>query len=270
MKNLLDYKKNFYSQNGEDGIIRKIFEIIGVKNKIACEFGAWDGIHLSNTRSLILSGWTSIMIEDDKQKSKELIKNYKDNNKVYCVNRHVDDKENKLSKILADLPIIDLKKKIDFLSIDIDGLDYEIFRNLDILPRVICVEVNAGHYPNSNIIIKKNIAKNNTGQPLSYFSKIAKKKGYSLVCYTGNAFYIKNNILKNKNIKPISDLKAYKIFLRYLNTKEKEWLYLVNKGLVSPYHKFNNRLLAAKSLNIGKFREIQLYFKNFFFKVLYK
>ena len=30
-----------YSQNGEDGIIQKIFETIGTKTKIAIEFGAW-------------------------------------------------------------------------------------------------------------------------------------------------------------------------------------------------------------------------------------
>jgi hypothetical protein len=29
MLNLLDYSRNFRSQNGEDGIIEKIFEIIG-------------------------------------------------------------------------------------------------------------------------------------------------------------------------------------------------------------------------------------------------
>lgn len=267
---LLDYKKNIYSQNGEDGIIQKIFELISAKNRICCEFGAWDGIHLSNTRNLILSGWTSIMIEGDKQKSKELIKNYINNKRVYCVNKYVDSKENKVLKILADLPITNLVEKIDFLSIDIDGLDFEIFRTLDISPKVICVEVNAGHHPDSSVEIKKNIAKNNVGQPLNFFSKIAKNKGYSLVCYTGNAFYIKNSILKNKNIKPVSDLEAYKIFLSYLDSKEKEWLYLVNRGSVSPSHKFNNQLLTADNLNIGKFREIQLYLKNFSFQVLYR
>jgi len=266
--NLLDYKKNIYSQNGEDGIIKKIFEIVGVKNKISCEFGAWDGIHLSNTRNLILNGWTSIMIEGDRKRFNELAKNYKNNKKVYCVKRYVDTKENTLSKILAGLPIADLEEKIDLLSIDIDGLDYEIFRIFDILPRVICVEVNAGHYPNSNVEIKKNIAKNNIGQPLSYFSKIAKEKDYSLVCYSGNAFYIKNDISIKKNIKGLTDLEAYISFIDHLDKKAKEWLLLVNKDLVSPYFKFNNPLLSAEKLEIGVIRKIYLYLQNFLGKYI--
>lgn len=34
--------KNVYSQNGEDGIIEKIFEVIGTISRICIEFGAWD------------------------------------------------------------------------------------------------------------------------------------------------------------------------------------------------------------------------------------
>lgn len=264
--NFLEYKKNVYSQNGEDGIIKKIFEIIGTENKIACEFGVWDGIHLSNVRELILKGWTSIMIESDKKKFKELVKNYNNNKKVFCVNKYVDIKKNRLSKILSQIPIPDLVKKIDFLCIDIDGLDYEIFRTLDFLPRVICIEVNAGHYPNSNFKLKKSIARNIVGQPLDYFSKTAKEKGYSLVCYSGNAFYIKNEILKQKNIESLSDLEAYNIFLKHLNNNEKEWLFLVNNGLVLPYYKYKNPLLSAKKLGIKRTRAIKLYLRNFLHK----
>ena len=46
------YRKNLYSQYGEDGIIAKIFDILDIKSGYVCEFGAWDGIHLSNTYNL--------------------------------------------------------------------------------------------------------------------------------------------------------------------------------------------------------------------------
>ncbi|MBT5399271.1 hypothetical protein HOL24_01865 [bacterium] len=47
---LLKYASNFRSQNGEDGIIEKVFKIIGEpENKYFVEFGAWDGEFLSNT-----------------------------------------------------------------------------------------------------------------------------------------------------------------------------------------------------------------------------
>jgi len=58
---LLEYKKNIFSQNGEDGIIEKIFDLIGTRNKVCCEFGAWDGIHFCNIRNLIINkGWHGV------------------------------------------------------------------------------------------------------------------------------------------------------------------------------------------------------------------
>ena len=52
--NCVSYKKNIFSQNGEDGIIEEIFKRLNdVSDKKCCEFGAWDGKHLSNTCNLI-------------------------------------------------------------------------------------------------------------------------------------------------------------------------------------------------------------------------
>ena len=49
------YKKNFFSQNGEDGVILELLKRLKLKKKIlwCCEFGAWDGIHGSNTFNLV-------------------------------------------------------------------------------------------------------------------------------------------------------------------------------------------------------------------------
>lgn len=48
---LLDFKDNIYSQTGEDGIVRKILEVLPEKDKWCVEFGAGDGVFLSNVRS---------------------------------------------------------------------------------------------------------------------------------------------------------------------------------------------------------------------------
>lgn len=260
--NFLDYKRNTFSQNGEDGIIEKIFDIIGTGNKIACEFGAWDGIYLSNTRNLVLKGWTSVFIEGNQERFKKLVNNYKNNPNVYCVNRYVDTKKNSLSNILTELRLVSRDMQIDFLSIDIDGLDYEIFRHLTILPRVICIEVNAGHYPESKRVINRTIAKDIVGQPLSYFSRTARKMGYSLVCFSGNAFYVKNEVLKKYKIESLTNLEAYNYFIDGLDQSAKEWLFLVNNGLVLPYYKFNNPFLSEESLSIGNIRKNYLYIKS--------
>ncbi len=47
--NLSNYRINYFSQFGEDGVIEKLFEIAGINTGYLVEFGAWDGIYLSNT-----------------------------------------------------------------------------------------------------------------------------------------------------------------------------------------------------------------------------
>ncbi len=256
---LLIFKKNVFSQNGEDGIIKYLFELINPQGKICCEFGAWDGIHLSNCRQLILEGWRGLLIESDKERFSDLIKTYKDNLKVKCVNELVDLETNKLESICNKNGI----QEIDFLSIDIDGFDFEVFESLLIFPLVICVEVNAGHSPDKLTIYESNISKNNVGQSLAHFTKVATNKGYSLVCYTGNAFYVRNDILgKHKEISTISNEEAYLDFLHFLSKEEKEWLYLVNKGLVEPHFHFQNKHLSRKNLKINFSTSIALIIKS--------
>jgi hypothetical protein len=246
----LENKKNIYSQNGEDGIINALFKIIGFKSHVCCEFGAWDGIHFSNTKALIDEGFSAFMIEADKVKFNKLLKTYENNKQVVCLNAFVNTTDQTLSKLLRNKGIEDWKiDTMDLLSIDIDGLDYEIFETLDIRPRVIVIEVNAGHDPSNKSLIPREIAKNIVGQPLSFFSSVAESKGYVLVAYNGNAFYILKEIATVFDILPLSDEEAYGLFLKHLNEKEKQWLCLVNEGKVVPFYKFNNPLLTPKNLN---------------------
>lgn len=248
--NLLDYKKNVISQNGEDGIIEQIFKLVGDGNKICCEFGGWDGIHLSNTRHLIQQGWTGIFVEGNPARHNEAVANYADNAKVHCINSFVDATENSLSSLLKRAKIEKLGEEMDLLSIDIDGLDYEILRTLDLKPRLICVEVNAGHSPMDPVELPRRIAIDNIGQSLAVFNQIAAEKGYSLIAYSGNAFYLRNDVQKKFEVPVITAEQAYEDFLDTLTGKEKVWLYLVNLGLVPPYHQYRNPLLSAKQLGI--------------------
>ena len=48
-----EFKKDNHSQNGEDGIIEELLNRLQIKSGWVCEFGAWDGIHLSNTFNLV-------------------------------------------------------------------------------------------------------------------------------------------------------------------------------------------------------------------------
>ena len=64
---LLFQYKNVHSQIGQDGILEEIFKRVGIKKGFFCEFGAWDGVYLSNCRKLFEEGWSGVFIEADKK-----------------------------------------------------------------------------------------------------------------------------------------------------------------------------------------------------------
>jgi len=243
----LKYKSNSFSQNGEDGVIAAIFRLIGVTTRRCCEFGAFDGVHQSNCRRLILDGWSALMIEGDAERFAQLRRTYQDNPRVTSVQAWVDVDRKTLDAIARSTGFDDL----DFLSIDVDGLDYEIFENLGLTPRVVCVEVNAGHDPQAERPVAKDVARENVGQPLKVFMRAADRQGYDLVCYTGNAFFVRRDAMAGSGLSAVTSSVAYEEFLGALSRREREWLYLVNLGLVTPHVTFSNDLLTAQALGLG-------------------
>ena len=193
---LLNFKKNIYSQSGEDGIIEEIFKRLKNKiNKTCVEFGAWDGIHLSNTYNLIKNhNFKSILIEGDKKKFKELINNVPDKN-IIKINKFIEfSGKNKLDNLLKKF---NFPKNFDFLSIDIDGNDYHIFQGLKIYrPKLICIEFNPTIPNEVNFIQEKNIEINQGCSALALI-ELAKKKKYSPIAATDlNLFFIENSLKK--------------------------------------------------------------------------
>lgn len=262
-------KKNAYSQNGEDGILDYIFRTLKIVNGKACEFGAWDGEHFSNARLLLDSGWQVLFIESNPLRHIELKKKFKENNNVKIDNRHIDLLGNNIDNILHELDY----SKINFLSIDIDGLDYQIFSSMKANPSVICVEVNAGHHPSYEFEIPLEVAKNNVGQSLNLFDKVAKQKGYSLICYTGNAIYIKNEDLKDTDLVGINCQEAYKQFIDHLPRSDKFWLYYTNFGIFPPYYNFQNDILRKINkfdIFVGAIQYLLVTLNNLLKKLIFK
>ncbi len=182
MKKLSDHGLDVYSQSGEDGIVGKIFDIIGTTSKVCVEFGAWDGFYLSNTANLwARQGWKGVLIEMDPGRFKELVENTKQYNCRCIAARVENDGANTLENILKRESITE---PIDLLSIDVDGDDYHIFKSLGALrPRLIICEYNPTVPPQMDLV----------PEPGSYFgcsilslSKLAEKKGYKLVAVANN------------------------------------------------------------------------------------
>ena len=197
MKKLSDFKRNIYSQFGEDGIIEKIFKIISPgKDPWCVEFGAWDGVNFSNTHNVIRNKkWKGVLIESKGKRYRELLKTYENNKNVLCLNRFVNFQgENSLDNILSKTPI---PKNFNLLSVDIDGNDYYIWESLKkYKPKVVIIELNPTIPHDIEFIQARNFGVNQGSSLLAFF-ELAKRKKYELVATTDcNAFFVKKELYK--------------------------------------------------------------------------
>jgi nitrogen regulatory protein PII-like uncharacterized protein len=261
MNRLIDYRVIGYSQSGEEGVLAQIMKILGIEHGLCCEFGAWDGKHLSNTRKLMEDGWRGLMIEADSERYKDLLKTYPPGSNAVSVCAYVDDADNSLAKLAARSNITE---RFDLISIDIDGLDYQIFSTLDQFskpPLVVIVEVHTCHRSDDLRFVPKEIASLGCGQPLGLFIEKAREMGYRLANFIGtNAVFIHNDADHFDEIPEIAGhIAAKQNFDLILENKfAREYLYLCNIGKQQPGYVFDNPMFYRKPLRISFLRAAQL------------
>jgi hypothetical protein len=189
---LLKHRRDVTSQCGEDGIIEKIFEVIGEHGKICVELGAWDGVRFSNTHTLIRDrGWSGFLIESNAEKFRALEKTYRDVARATLIHRFIrfDRSHGTLDEVLAEHACPD---EIDLLSIDIDGNDYHLWESLQkISAKLVVIEFNPT-VPNDVVFVQERSVSVNQGCSILALTELAKKKGYELVCATDwNAMFVR-------------------------------------------------------------------------------
>jgi FkbM family methyltransferase len=182
----------YRGQNLEDKIVSDWFgQYIGV----ALEIGANDGVTYSNSFHLIENWWGAVLVEPSQKVFPKLAKLHENNNRVICVNCAIGD-HNGIGKLLdsgdfllkgtcsllstlkpeetkrwgdvsfeeTEVNIITFNtllkqspyKKFQFVSLDAEGMDLDILRQIDLNRidcRCICVEHNSS--PNILVQIKE-------------------------------------------------------------------------------------------------------------------
>ncbi|UCB54135.1 MAG: hypothetical protein JSW45_09260 [Thiotrichales bacterium] len=196
-EDLSKYAKNVYSQFGEDGVIAEVLYRISRGadiDKWCVEFGAWDGVHLSNTCRLIREeGYNAVLIEGATKRFDELNINLPQDN-VYKICRFVNFEGNDtLENILAETPI---PRDFDFLSIDVDGVDYYILDGLKkFTPKVVCIEFNPS-IPNAVDFVQPKDFSIKQGASAKAISRLAVNKGYALVATTWcNLIFVRDDLV---------------------------------------------------------------------------
>ncbi len=192
--NLEPYEQNLHgSAAGEDGITKKLLDIIGPTNKYYVEFGVGDATQC-NTRFLRKCGYQGLMMD----------KEYKDTN-INLQQEYVT-----AENIIDLLTKYNVPQTFDVLSIDIDFNDFYVLHNLltKFHPRIIIAEYNSTHLATEDrvVIYDQNSTwdgSNYFGASLYAFYNLGIKFGYTLVYAekTGvNLFLVRDTDLKQEKI----------------------------------------------------------------------
>jgi hypothetical protein len=245
-KSLQKYRKIYFSQNGEDGMLEHILSKIS-SNKWAVEFGAWDGKYLSNTYHFIeRHGYSAVLIEGDGAKMMDLNRNTEQfGDKVKCINAFVEPSgSNSLDNLLKSTAI---PVDFDLLSIDIDGMDYFIWQSLlNYRPKVVIIEINIADKPGKvrvHDVSMTNYVQGESGSSIESIKRLANEKGYALLANIAcNAIFVDRKYLKNyfENEPDTNEVFTYESFdlsqltLSEANYKGKE--HFVAKLIRLPWH----------------------------------
>lgn len=197
---LLKYCNNTYSQVGQDGIIEEIFNRLQIQRGSFCEFGAWDGFHLSNARKLAEENWTGIFIEGDSDRFLQLLQNYP-SPEIVKINAWVGYRgaTGEGGNVLAELLLQHVSKQyideLDLLIIDVDGVDLEIALSSGVRPKVIVLEGGSSFSPIINAPFPE--AANNFQHPLEYIVSRMESIGYISVCFRQDLFLVRQELVSS-------------------------------------------------------------------------
>jgi len=209
---LNEFRYNIYSQIGEDGVVEELFRRLGIRKGWVVEFGAWDGVYLSNTYRLIEEDkrFRAVYIEGDRERYKALQSTAaKFENRIIAIHALVQPTgEASLERLLDKTPV---PNDFELLSIDVDGIDYQIWEQFGgYSPKVVIIEVDSSIPPDKEQI------HGSGGQYASFRSMLdlGKRKGYTCVCHTGNMFFVRNDLLPKAHLKKQFQSKPELLFCR--------------------------------------------------------
>lgn len=199
-KELEAAERSVYSQHGEDGVIEYLVSKIPDADHFIVEFGAYDGICMSNSRYLIeQQDWSAFLIEADERFYQKLDVLYQTHPKVQILKSLVmPDTINSLFS-QANVP-----KRFDVLSIDIDSVDYYVWEALsDFEPKVVVIEYNSSVPADTEYVVpiedvERLGATSQEGASLLSFYQLGQRKGYELVYSElsgANLFFVNRDYL---------------------------------------------------------------------------
>jgi len=176
-------------QFGEDGVVDHALSLLGVEDGYVVEFGAGDGLELSNTAQFWRDrGWQALLIEADHERYTGLKVNTRTYDRVAICNATIQPTGNAMT---IDNFVLG-GRAVDFMSIDVDDGDYQIFKHMRIQPKLVLCEFNYT-MPHDRIMVGA-LGSRLQSSPLALVD-MAATKGYTLICVSGcNCLFVRDDL----------------------------------------------------------------------------
>jgi len=192
------FQKRVLSQWGQDGVIEKIFDVIGTTNKYFVEFGSsGNDSGMGNTAYLRRRGFDGLLMDGSERPYNNDVNDKKYEVKIEFI---------KASNINEIFQKYDVPEEFDFLSIDIDGQDFHVWNKIEnYSPRVVSIEMNHHIEPGKDKVMPLDdnwIWKGNeiSGSSVTALKKLGNKKGYALVATCmSDAIFVRNDLIYDEN-----------------------------------------------------------------------
>ena len=201
-----DFEYQITSQNNEDGIINYIFDKLKINKLNFIEIGF--DYYQNNSLGILNKCNKGLFIDGDNKKViilRAVLKLFYPKTEITVQNALVNiDNINKIKQ-----QNFNDQEEIDFLSIDVDGIDYYLLKEINFKPKLICIEYNFwfGKDLSCAVPYKKNYAldslSNYVGASLKALTELANSKGYHLIAIDSaciNAFFIRDDLKHNFEI----------------------------------------------------------------------
>ena len=193
-----------FSQNGEDGVLLHILSEVGAVDHNIVEIGCGEGIECNSALLVCCFGWNGLLVDRDRRAL--------DRARAFFQSRSATDRVQLLEQEVQPDAVDELipGEDLDVLSIDVDGFDFWIWRQLTrCRPRIVIVEVNASFGPDVCCTVPWQCGDSNHdryrrhlrgwhhGASLRAMEALGRSKGYRLVAVesTGtNAFFVRGDL----------------------------------------------------------------------------
>ena len=235
-----DFEYQITSQNNEDGIINHIFDILKIDKLNFIEIGF--DYYQNNSLAVLKRCNKGLFIDGDNKKViilKNVLKLFYPTTKITVQNALVDI--NNINQIKEQN--FNNQEEIDFLSIDVDGIDYYLLKEINFKPKLICIEYNFwfGKDLSCAVPYKKNYSldslSNYVGASLKALTELANSKGYHLIALDSaciNAFFIRDDLKHNFEILNLE--KSFKYPIKF----DKEFIAEIKEKLLLKDLKYFN------------------------------